>query len=247
MCGGLSTLGSNNITITLPFDLTTLQIMVLIDLGNDPEFDPQPNQLIGSIPSSYGTFSVLTKVSQNIWTCWGKNLKYCRLGSVSTITSVQEIYAFDSTHFFPDVSYTSPPSRVQLILSGSALTGTMPQSLGNLANLRFLNLQKNHLEGTILQDLANLTKMERLNLAGNDLVGTIPVELGNLSRIITFYLQDNKLTGSFPQFLCELPSLYFAKLEGNNITGSATCLCDPLTDPGQIVTVDTTQVDCPCC
>ena len=165
---------------------------------------------------------------------------------MSTITSVQEIYAFDLTHFFPDVSYTSPPSRVQLILSGSALTGTMPQSLGNLANLRFLNLQKNRLEGTILQDLANLTKMETLDLAGNDLVGTIPVELGNLSTMKKLYLQDNKLTGGFPQSLC-LPSLVSIKLEGNNITGSVRCLCGKKRSQPIQTTADTTQVDCPCC
>uniref|UniRef100_A0A0E0F637 Leucine-rich repeat-containing N-terminal plant-type domain-containing protein n=1 Tax=Oryza meridionalis TaxID=40149 RepID=A0A0E0F637_9ORYZ len=74
-------------------------------------------------------------------------------------------------------------------LHGNNLTGTIPQSFGNLTNLVRLELQKNSLSGTIPASLGNIKTLKFLRLNGNSLTGTLPLEVlslvlvGNLTEI----------------------------------------------------------------
>uniref|UniRef100_A0A0E0R8X0 non-specific serine/threonine protein kinase n=1 Tax=Oryza rufipogon TaxID=4529 RepID=A0A0E0R8X0_ORYRU len=74
-------------------------------------------------------------------------------------------------------------------LHGNNLTGTIPQSFGNLTNLVGLELQKNSLSGTIPASLGNIKTLKFLRLNGNSLTGTLPLEVlslvlvGNLTEI----------------------------------------------------------------
>ena len=74
---------------------------------------------------------------------------------------------------------TDANGRVEeLHLGSNRLTGSIPSSLGNLANLEYLYLIHNQLTGSIPSSLGNLANLEHLYLGNNQLTGSIPSSLG---------------------------------------------------------------------
>ena len=116
---------------------------------------------------------------------------------------------------------TDADGRVQRLgLSFNGLSGTIPEELGNLTNLQWLNLWNNDLSGTIPAELGNLTNLQSLNLLGNDLSGTIPAELGNLTNLQVLYLNQNRLSGTIPAELGNLTNLQGMYLYENELSGT---------------------------
>ena len=123
-----------------------------------------------------------------------------------------------------------PPRIHTLALHGLAmddgpvfhtLFGRIPPELGNLAELRELDLEVNELVGPIPPELGKFTNLEILNLKYNYLSGGIPAELGNLTNLRELHLGNNQLTGSIPAELGNLPNLEKVSLRGgdNRFTG----------------------------
>ena len=107
----------------------------------------------------------------------------------------------------------------ELDLGVNELTGPIPAELGNLSNLEVLDLTSNYLRGGIPSELGKLTNLEILRLSDNDLGGPIPPELGNLSNLRELYLENNQLTGNIPPELGKLTNLKELYLDGNQLTG----------------------------
>ena len=96
-----------------------------------------------------------------------------------------------------------------LDLSYSNFFGNIPPELGNLGNLKYLALQGNDLSGNIPPELGKLTSLTHLNMEYNDkLVGEIPSELGDLPNLDVLYLDAavSKLSGCIPVNLKDIPS-----------------------------------------
>ena len=91
-----------------------------------------------------------------------------------------------------------------LSLSSNGLAGPLLASMGNLAELRWLDLRWNRLTGSIPASLGNLVKLQRLDLGDNQLTGQIPASLGNLVDLQWLLLLSNELTGGIPAELGNL-------------------------------------------
>ena len=114
---------------------------------------------------------------------------------------------------------TTDDGVIEVRLSSRTLTGSIPSSLGNLTNLEYLSLTRNHLAGTIPNSLGDLANLEVLALGDNDLRGNIPAGLRHLTELRELYLWGNSLTGTIPSSLGNLTNLAILQLSGNNLTG----------------------------
>ena len=85
--------------------------------------------------------------------------------------------------------------------------------------VRILALVENNMSGSIPESIGNLTSMTQLIMWGNSLTGSIPESLCNLKDLITIELSWNKLTGSIPAGLKKLENLETCYLDHNMLSG----------------------------
>jgi len=105
-------------------------------------------------------------------------------------------------------------------LSMKNLNGTFPESIGNLTELKRLNLFDNmEITGTIPDSIGQLTKLETLNLGLNKLSGSIPTSIGNLTKLKTLTLSKNNFSGAIPESIGNLTELTSMDLSSNNFEG----------------------------
>ena len=78
-----------------------------------------------------------------------------------------------------------------------------------------LSLEENGLSGALTGALGNLADLRVLDISDNQLYGNIPTEMGNLSNLVTLDLSDNELSGEVPFTVISLPSLQYLDLSGN--------------------------------
>ncbi|XVE66357.1 hypothetical protein DITRI_Ditri08aG0074000 [Diplodiscus trichospermus] len=82
--------------------------------------------------------------------------------------------------------------------SVNTLAGSIPDEIGELADLRSLNLSQNLLTGHIPTSFKNLKILESLDLSYNSLTGQIPHGIVQLDSLTTFSVAFNNLSGRIP-------------------------------------------------
>ncbi|KOM55199.1 hypothetical protein LR48_Vigan10g109100 [Vigna angularis] len=90
----------------------------------------------------------------------------------------------------------------------------IPEFLGSLKNLKYLDLSSCYFGGRIPSQLGSLSHLEYLNLAYNSLNGSIPYQLGNLSQLQHLDLRSNYFEGNIPPQLGNLSQLHELYLGG---------------------------------
>lgn len=101
------------------------------------------------------------------------------------------------------------------------ISGTIPQSIGELAFLENLDMSSNSLRGSLPSSLFNLLKFEAIDISGNpDIGGTLPANIGNATSLRKIVCFDNSLTGPIPSSISELESLELVLIAYNLLTGS---------------------------
>lgn len=114
-----------------------------------------------------------------------------------------------------------------------------------------LNVWWHNLTGTLPNELGALTELRTLNLLINELEGTIPSSLAQLSDLESLFLNDNRFEGTVPSQLRNLPYLStFTVYANEDVTGDLSSFCPK--EGAQLVwfvsdCVDGGKVDCPCC
>ncbi|KAJ0691927.1 putative leucine-rich repeat domain superfamily [Helianthus annuus] len=84
-------------------------------------------------------------------------------------------------------------------LSVNTYEGEIPDTIGQLRSLRFLNLSRNTLTGRIPTNLTNLVRLEHLDLSSNKMVGKIPAQLASLTFLVVVNFSQNQLHGAIPK------------------------------------------------
>ncbi|KAJ4766781.1 Leucine-rich repeat protein kinase family protein [Rhynchospora pubera] len=128
------------------------------------------------------------------------------------IQNLSELEAIDLS-YNPGLTGPLPASignlaqLLNLILVGCSFSGEIPAAIGKLSNLKFLSLNSNKFSGSIPATIGNLSQLYWLDLAGNQLTGTIPVSdatnpgLDLLIHTKHFHFGVNQLSGSIPSKL----------------------------------------------
>ncbi|CAI7799594.1 unnamed protein product [Closterium sp. NIES-54] len=118
----------------------------------------------------------------------------------------------------------------ELRLGEQMLSGPIPESIGALTNLELIWLEGNGLSGTIPASIAHLTALTTLKLVRNNLSGSIPQAVSSLKRLRELDLNHNDLSGSIPEELGHLRQLWELKLSENRLAGTIPASVTILTD-----------------
>jgi Leucine-rich repeat (LRR) protein len=141
-----------------------------------------------------------------------------------------------------------------LILTHNLLSGTIPSSIGTVANLFFLDLSTNDFNGTIPSELGLLSDLATLYLASNQFTGTIPTSLASLpnlgkpaTQLISFSVQFCRYNWFSRVCLhAPHPTEYLA-LSDNNLTGSLDAFCGIDLEFFAANTCAQDEIECTCC
>ncbi|WP_425389778.1 leucine-rich repeat domain-containing protein [Ekhidna sp.] len=91
---------------------------------------------------------------------------------------------------------------------GNGLTGPFPTAIGDLTELKVLDLEGNQFNDSIPAEIGNLTNLVELNLNRTRLLGSIPSEIGNLTSLEILRLGNNfSLSGEIPAEIYTLTNL----------------------------------------
>ncbi|PHT82498.1 hypothetical protein T459_15513 [Capsicum annuum] len=172
-------LASNSFNESIPEGVMKLENLQFITLSR--------NKLSGPIPEKLEGLKKMTK-TQNQTTILGYyySLKF---------TGAQlEIVTKGQTRFLVSVySYNTG-----FDVSSYALTGKIPEKIGLLNGIPFLNLSHNNLTGLIPKTIGEMISLESLDLSYNQLTGEIPVTSATLDFLAYLNLSYNNLSGRIP-------------------------------------------------
>ena len=182
-------MGENKFHGQIPNSLANTTNLQVINLAS--------NSFNGIVPS-LGTLSNL--VSLNLGENHLEAGDWSFLTSLTNCTQLVEL-SLDANILqgeFPN-SIASLSRRLErLLLTANKISGTIPQEIEQLTNIKLLYMENNLLSGSIPESLGNLQNLYVLSLFQNKLTEQIPLSIGNLSRLSELYLQENYLSGPIP-------------------------------------------------
>ncbi|KAL3158542.1 hypothetical protein ABBQ38_010763 [Trebouxia sp. C0009 RCD-2024] len=180
-------LGSRNLTGTLPEAWGQLSKMRDLDLSNNQLTGPLPhswqawtdvtsfqlasNQLAGPLPNSWQTWTEVTDVDLG-----SNNLTGPLPESWHTWTQVTNV-DFSRNQFtgpLPDSWQSWTYALAYLDLGDNILSGSLPGAWSNMTNLEYISLAQNVLSGSVPSTRIASTAVQYVNIGSNNLSGSIP-------------------------------------------------------------------------
>lgn len=107
------------------------------------------------------------------------------------------------------VKINSSGDLIELTLDNNNLNGTLPSSLGNISTLSGLVIPNNpQLTGSIPESIGKMTNLVYINLSRNNFTGNLPDSIGYNTELISLLLFWNpNLQGEIPQSMENLVKL----------------------------------------
>ncbi|KAJ4965729.1 hypothetical protein NE237_017578 [Protea cynaroides] len=142
--------------------------------------------------------------------------------SVDALANLTLLSSFNASGFLlsgsiPD-SFGELQSLQVLDLRSCSVVDAIPSSLGNLTTLNSLYLSKNNITSIIPPSLGQLLNLSVLDLSQNSLTGSIPSTFSALTNLTLLDLSSNFLSGPIPPFLGTLSILRFLNLSSNSLS-----------------------------
>ncbi|RHN44152.1 putative protein kinase RLK-Pelle-DLSV family [Medicago truncatula] len=97
--------------------------------------------------------------------------------------------------------------------------GELPLSIGNLNQLKYLNISYNNLQGSIPHQLGFIKNLTTLDLSHNFFNESFPISITGI-ELTLLHLSWNSLDGELPSSLGNLKQLEYLDISNNNIGGS---------------------------
>jgi len=165
-------LQGNNLTGSLPSELTELTSLIRLYINGNPE-------LGGELPSGISRLQKLKRIRMH-----GNGLEGNIPVEISEISGLRQLLLSDNQFFGsipPEISKLKYLSEMDL--SGNELSGSIPSALGKMDyRLRWLDLSDNKLTGEIPVELSNLRFLRELDISNNDFEGSIPNKITELQK-----------------------------------------------------------------
>ncbi|GAY66422.1 hypothetical protein CUMW_248620, partial [Citrus unshiu] len=206
----------NNLIGEIPLEIGNLQNLEELELAQ--------NKLIGIVPVAIFNVSTLKILQLQI---------NCLSGSLSSITDVQlpnleklDLWGNNFSGTIPRFIFNASKLSI-LNLGGNSFSGFIPNTFGNLRNLKYLYLENNYLtsstlELSFLSSLSNCKSLTHIDLSNNPLDGILPkTSVGNLSHSLEdFHMYNCNISGGIPEEISNLTNLITIDLGGNKLNGS---------------------------
>ena len=226
-------LPNNKLTGNLPNWNTGLEALRFLNLSNNKltgdlpnsiysfalleELELQKNQFTGSISIFIGDLFSLRKLDLSF------NLFEGELpAELGNLANLIELKITDCPLIFGKIPDELSRCTLleKLILANINLTDTIPASIGELQNLKYLHIYNTHVSGKIPISLGQCKQLVELFLNQNNLTGAIPDSLGNLELLLSLNLENNALTGRIPNAIGNCRSLVRLNASQNLLSGA---------------------------
>ncbi|KHM99418.1 Receptor-like protein 12 [Glycine soja] len=236
----------------IPMEISQLSRLVTLDLSNSfllVELEIQNlgmfvrnftkiRQLFLDVPETFANFRNLTTL--NLVDCQLIGMFPQRIFQMPTLSLIDISYNNDLHGFFPEFPLNG--SLLNLLVSNTNFSGQLPNSIGNLRHLSFLDLSFSQFNGSLPNSVSNLTqlvhldlhsnnfsgsilslgmckKLQSISLSDNSFTGAIPANFEDLVNLVDIHLHNNFFTGMIPSFIFTLPSLHEVHLSNNKFEG----------------------------
>ncbi|CAA3001460.1 verticillium wilt disease resistance [Olea europaea subsp. europaea] len=222
----LSSLSLSNCFLSGPLDSSLSQLQNLSFLSLDE------NNLSTTIPYSFANFPKLTTLS--MFSC---SLQGFFPEKIFQLPTLQNLYLGNNNLLNGNLpQFHWGGSLREIILSYTNFSGSLPDSIGNLGMLSWIDLMDCKFTG--LLPLFNMAKkLTHIDLSSNGLTGSLSsMHFEGLNDLEHIDLSYNSLNGSIPPALFELPSLQELQLINNQFGGQVNEASS--TSSSQLYTLD---------
>ncbi|MCI5161312.1 MAG: hypothetical protein D3917_04650 [Candidatus Electrothrix sp. AX5] len=107
----------------------------------------------------------------------------------------------------------------EIHLAGNGLLGQLPETIGYLSDLEYLNMSDNELTGTVPDSIGFLVNLNGLWVGGNNITG-LSNFIGNCSELTHLDLRHNQIS-SLPSRIGELTKLSYLTIHENPLTDTS--------------------------